>query len=109
MSAIYGRCAINKDDLPAEDKREREQQLANVTGGFRIFDACYNHVGEGRTEKQESQNKQEHQSSPLVHLMLWDSVSVHSDWIVPAEEDNNGHESIPWEFNHNVRYHEHWP
>ena len=93
----------------AEDEGEGEEQVADVTRGFGVFDAGDDHVGEGGGEEQEGPDEEEHQGAALVDLVGGDRVAVHADGVVEGEEDDDGHEGVPGEFDDDVGEHEDLP
>lgn len=62
---------------------------------------------ESTGEEQECPDQKEHQNTSTVDGVS--CVSVESDGIVPAEEDENSHQTVPQQFNNDVREHEGLP
>ena len=90
----------------AEDEAEREDQVGDVSARLGRLDAGDDHVGEGTGEEQELEDEEEHQPAALVHGVGGFRVAVQADGVVPADEDEEGGERVPREFDDDVGEHE---
>jgi hypothetical protein len=114
-----GRDAVHEDpearegaggrDDTAEDETEGEHQVGDVAAGFRVGDTSDDHVGEGGCEEEELQDEEEEQSAALVSRSGSGGVLLQADGVVEADEDDDGHESVPREFDSDVGDHESLP
>ena len=93
----------------AEDQGQREQQLRNVAGCLSCLDASDDHVGKGGSKHQEGPDQEEHKCAALVHLSVGDGVFVHADRVIPAKEDDDGHQRVPGQLDDDVGRDEDFP
>lgn len=114
----------------AEDQSQREHEIGNVTSGLssgngsddlwdtRVSFGCASnwsaskgtyHVGEGRSEDEELHKESPHESTACMDRSGVGCVVVHSDRVVPAEEDECTHEDCVWKFRDDVAQHEYLP
>jgi hypothetical protein len=92
-----------------EDQAQGEEQVGQVTTCFCKLDTSDNHVGEGGGKEEEGKNKQEHERSTFMDSISGLSVPVESNRVVPANENQDGHERVPWKLNNNVGSHKGLP
>lgn len=90
----------------AEDEGEEEEEVSDVAAGFGVFDAGDDHAGEARGEEEEGEHKEEHEGAALVDGVGRFGVAVEPDGVVPCDEDEEAGESVPGEFDDDVREHE---
>lgn len=88
-----------------EDQRQREQQVANVSGRLGVGYTSNHHVRKSGGEEQEHPGEQEEFETPDVNSVRWCGIVVESNWVIEAEEDDNGHERVPGEFYQDVCCH----
>ena len=93
---------MGRHDLPAENQRKRKQQIRNISCRLRRLNARDNHVRERAREDQERQDEQEHQRASLRHLVRLYGIRAQANGIVPAHEDEYGHERVPGDLNENI-------
>lgn len=41
--------------------------------------------------------------------MHWNRISVHANWVVPGEEDDDRHQRVPWQLDGDIGKHENLP
>lgn len=91
-----------KRDIPAEDQREREGQVGKITsvlGGILTSDS---HDGKSSSEDHEHHDVQPHKGTSDVNSVGGDGVTVVSDWVVPAEEEDRTNENRPENLDENI-------
>jgi len=65
----------------AEDQREREEQVSNISGCFGRVNCGDDHGGEGRGEEEEFLDEEEHETAAFVELAGGDGVFVEAcEW-----------------------------
>ena len=92
-----------------KDQGKGEEELGDVAGCFGHAYARDNHVCKGGGEEQEGPDEEEHQRASFVGGVRRYGVAVHADRVVEAEEHNDSHDGIPWEFDENVGEHKDLP
>jgi hypothetical protein len=90
-----------------EDQTKREQQVCNVTAILGRLVEGDDKVGECAGEEEESPHQEEHREPSDVNVVA--GVLVESDRVVPGEEDEDRHETVPRNFDENVGQHEYFP
>jgi len=60
----------------AENQREREEQISDISGCFCSVDCGDDHGGEGRGEEEEFLDEEEHETAAFVELAGGDGVFV---------------------------------
>lgn len=103
-----GELAGRGDDA-AEDEAEGEHQVGDVAAGFGVGDAGDDHVCESGGEEEELQREEEEEGAALVGGAGGGGVVLQADGVVEADEDDDGHESVPGEFDGDVGDHESLP
>ena len=93
----------------AEDEAEGEEEVGEVAAGFGGFHAGDDHGAEGRGEHEEGPDVEEHEAAALVELAGGTRVAVHADGVVVGGEQEDGHETVPWELDDDVGYDEDLP
>ena len=93
----------------AEDQAEGKHELSEVACSFCGLNRGYDHVCEGGCEEEELPDQEEHEATAFSYGAGGFSVLVQPDGIVPAEEDENCHERVPWELDDDVGDHEGLP
>ncbi|KFY50875.1 hypothetical protein V496_09127 [Pseudogymnoascus sp. VKM F-4515 (FW-2607)] len=93
----------------AEDEAQREEQVGDVAAGLGGLHARDDHGAEGRCEHEEGPDEEEHEDAALVELACDLRVAVHADGVVVGGEEDDRHETVPWELDDDVGYDEDLP
>lgn len=107
LATILTRHGVFRGQDTTEDQAQREHQVRNVTTVLGRLVEGDNEVGESRRKEQERPNEKEHEESSYMNVIS--CVLVESNRVVPGEEDEDGHKTVPGDFDHDVGQHEDFP
>lgn len=100
---------IGRGQDTTEEQAHHEDDVGKITACLSSVGDGDTHVGKGTREDEELPEEKPHESTALGSLASCFGVLLEADWVIDADEHEDGHETVPGDLGEDLGEHEDFP